>query len=160
MWSHFKTPSFDKYLGLCHYLLQAVDGKVTAKELEASILSHLDIRLCEGGWAGVLWLHSLLHQQICLYTHHADKPWLKDLFCSLFPFLFHTICNSSEAQIWKTLEREWLFVCVCKRELNYYNLHSSNYLLMDTLKKKKLFRIWETFLNVVVCIQQVFKNLQ
>lgn len=62
---------------------------------------------------------------------HADKPWLKDVLSSLFLFLFHNICNSSEAEIWERF-REGAVVRVCKREFNYYNLHSSNYLLMDT----------------------------
>lgn len=66
---------------------------------------------------------------------HVDKPQLKDVLPSWFLLLFHSICNSSEAQIWEDF-REGVVVCVCMREFNYYNLHSSNYLLMDTFLKK------------------------
>lgn len=72
--------------------------------------------------------------ETCLYVLNVDKPWLKHVFSSLFLCLFHSICNSSEAQIWEVF-REGVVVCVCKRECNYYNLHSSNYLLIDTVKK-------------------------
>lgn len=74
---------------------------------------------------------------------NADKLWLKHCFSCLwfgFFFIFHNVCNSSEIQNWDNFREGvvvWVFVCVCKREINYFNLHSSNNLLMDVLKKKK-----------------------